>query len=62
MIILSIMSFTPLVIPPGKINQVFCGLPYTLWAGMLVALGMIILTIIGAWVHPDRADAPDEEE
>ena len=54
MIILSVLSFTPLVIPPGKIDPTCYGIPLTLWAGLLIAMAMIVLTIIATLVHPDR--------
>lgn len=52
--LLAIASFTPLVIPTGRVDPMLAGLPLTLWAGILVAAAMVLLTLIGTWVHPGR--------
>ncbi len=51
MITISIMVFTPLVIPKGVYAPMILGLPYTLWMGGLVYLSFLILMIIGVNVH-----------
>ncbi len=53
-ILLSVITFTPLVIRPGQIEPRLFGLPHTLWAGMLVAFGLVLLTLVGSLVHPAR--------
>ncbi len=51
LIILSILVFTPLVIPKGVFTPELFGLPYTLWVGMLVYFFFIMLILIGISVH-----------
>ncbi|MCT4616541.1 MAG: hypothetical protein N4A49_16940 [Marinifilaceae bacterium] len=43
-----IACFTPLVIPTGEYTPSFCGFPKTLWAGSIVSILIIIITIIGS--------------
>ena len=49
---LVIITFTPLVTPPGKFKPFLFGMPYTIWTGIIVSAGLVILTFIGAIVHP----------
>ncbi len=51
MLILIILVFTPLIIPKGKYAPELFHLPYTLWTGIIVYLGMVALTLLGIWVH-----------
>lgn len=55
-ILLSIVAFTPLVIPSEITSPVVLGMPRALWAGLLVSLGLMIITIVGACV----ADSEEE--
>ena len=50
-ILLSILSFTPLVIPVGISKPFFLGMPYTLWVGMLIAFLLVFLVFIGTKVR-----------
>jgi hypothetical protein len=50
-IILSILIFTPLVIPKNEFRPEFIGLPYTLWAGILAYFGYVALIMIGIYAH-----------
>ncbi|NKB39054.1 MAG: hypothetical protein GKR93_18130 [Gammaproteobacteria bacterium] len=61
-VVLSVLTFTPLIIPAGTFEPSLFGVPFTLWAGMLIALAMIILTIIASIVHPDKYDNVNETE
>ncbi len=47
-IVVSVLTFTPLVIPPSQCEPVLLGLPRTLWAGMLVAIVLVGLTALAA--------------
>lgn len=53
-ILLLALSFTPLVIPPGVYTPKLFGIPYTLWTGGLIAIGLVLLTFIGILVHPGK--------
>ena len=59
-VVLWILTLTPVVKPEGVFSPKLMGLPYTLWMSMLVAFLMVLLTYIGSKVHPSRFK--DEEE
>lgn len=45
-LILSVISFTPLVIPYGVSEPYFLGLPRTLWGGILISLSIYIILVL----------------
>lgn len=49
-IALTLLVFSPLVLSVGETAPSFLGMPRTLWSGLLVSLGFIIITIIGSSV------------
>lgn len=49
--VISIIVFTPLVIPKGVYTPELFGMPYTLWVGMVVYFSFLSLVIIGVVVH-----------
>jgi Na+/melibiose symporter-like transporter len=51
-LLLCILTFTPLVMPFGIYKPQLLGFPYTFWMGIVIAIGLVILTFIGARVHP----------
>ena len=53
MVVLSVLTFTPLVIPAGRYEPMLGGVPLTLWAGIFIAVAMVALTYVGTRVHPD---------
>lgn len=59
MVILSIIAFSPLVIPPGKYLPTLFGLPYSLWTGIAITLSMMILTVLAALVVSDLSDGEE---
>lgn len=52
-----IITFSPLVIAPGKINPFLFGLPYTLWMGIILTIALVVITLIGG-----NAITNDEED
>ncbi|HER08441.1 MAG TPA: hypothetical protein ENO20_05975 [Bacteroides sp.] len=48
---LIVITFTPLVIPFGKHTPAVFGFPRTLWTGILISVGLVVLTAIGAILH-----------
>lgn len=52
--ILVILTFTPLVTPAGVYEPMLFNMPYTLWAGILLAILMVLVTYLGTRVHPGR--------
>lgn len=49
--VISIIVFTPLVIPKGVHTPELFGMPYTLWVGMVIYFSFLSLVIIGVVVH-----------
>lgn len=56
-ILIIILTFSPLVIAPGKTTPPLFGMPYTLWVSILTTIALVVLTYLGSKVLPD-----DEEE
>lgn len=48
---LIIITFTPIVIAPGKIDPKFLSMPYTLWVSILITILLVVLTYIGGRLH-----------
>jgi hypothetical protein len=51
-VILTILTFTPAIIPYGQYKPELLGIPYTLWTGILVGMAIVGLTIYGSTVCP----------
>ncbi len=50
-VILIIITFTPLVIAPGKTEPKLFHMPYTLWVSICITIALVILTYIGGLIH-----------
>jgi len=46
-LLIIILTFSPLVIAHGKTDPFLFGLPYTLWVGMVLTIFLVIITLIG---------------
>ena len=55
-VILSCITFTPLVMPYGRHEPTLFNFPYTLWAGLLVAVLLVLLTWLAVRIHPGREE------
>lgn len=53
-VIITALTFTPLVTPSGGHEPTLIGMPYTLWMTIVVTLILLGLTWIGTAVHPGR--------
>ena len=60
-LVLSVLTFTPLVIPEGRHEPMLGGVPLTLWAGVGIAVGLVALTFVGTRVHPDEEPAAHDD-
>lgn len=58
-LLLSALTFTPLVTPVGDATPLVAGIPHTLGAGILVAAGLVLLTYFGARVYPEDEEGRD---
>jgi Na+/melibiose symporter-like transporter len=51
-ILLVILTFTPLVTPIGRHEPALAGMPYTLWVGIVVTIGLVALTYAATLCYP----------
>lgn len=51
-ILLSILTFTPLIVPKNQYRPELLGMPYTLWAGILLMIAYVLNTLVALFVHP----------
>ena len=59
-IILSVISFTPLILPQDVYKPEILGIPYTLWTSFIITLAFVVLTYVGMRLHP--ADKEEEDK
>jgi len=52
-IVIIAITFSPLVIAPGKIHPFLFGLPYTLWMGILLTIALVVITLIAGNALPN---------
>jgi hypothetical protein len=57
-VLLTVITYTPLIIPVGVSKPMVLGVPYTLWTSILITIVLVVLTFIGSRVHPGT----DKEE
>lgn len=50
-LLLIVITFTPVVLSPGKIYPKLFSLPYTLWSGMLITIILVLLTYLASKVQ-----------
>ena len=60
-ILLSILTFTPAVTPIGTYQPMVLGLPYTLWTGILVTIGLVALTYAAGRLFPVERASNDND-
>lgn len=60
-ILLSVITFTPLVTPIGVYRPMFLGLPYTLWTGILVTILLVALTYAAGQLYPVKQSSTDSD-
>jgi hypothetical protein len=60
-LVLVILGYTPLVIPKGIYKPMLFGIPYTLWLDFLLTVILVVLTYIGARVHPGTGEWEEEQ-
>ncbi len=51
-VVLSIVVFSPMVIPPGVYEPSWLGMPLTLGRGLMAAGCFVLLAILGSLVQP----------
>lgn len=58
-VLLSVITFTPLVLPLGTYEPMLFGVPYTLWTGIIVTVALVVLTYGATQVYPPNNDPQD---
>jgi len=56
-VIIIVVTYSPLVLATGRTTPSFLHLPFTLWVTMVLALALVLLTYAGS-----RITSNDEEE
>ncbi len=59
--VIVVLGYTPLMLPEGKYQPMILGIPSTLAIGFLATVLLVVLTYIGAKVHPG-SDGEEEEK
>ncbi|UCH63430.1 MAG: hypothetical protein JSU77_02965 [Fidelibacterota bacterium] len=52
--LLCVLTFTPVVIPSGHFTPFVAGMPRTIWTGILVYIGLVLLTLAANIVYKER--------
>ena len=55
-LLLTVLTFTPLVMPYEVHRPTLFHLPYTLWTGLLVAIVFVCITWLAVHFHPGRKE------
>jgi len=55
-LVLSCITFTPLVMPYGKHEPTLFHFPYTLWTGLIIAILLVLVTYLATQIHPGNEE------
>jgi len=55
-VVLVIAAFSPLVIPSNQIYPKLGGWPYTMWAGTVISILLLILAYLSSLENPDPGE------
>jgi len=58
-VFLTILVFTPLVIPAGIYAPGLFGIPLSLWTSFIITVLLVAITFIGTKVHPGNDEKED---
>jgi hypothetical protein len=58
--VITILGYTPLMIPKGIYKPAILGIPYSLWLSFLLTVLLVLLTYIGSRVHPGGDNGREE--
>ncbi len=45
-LVLTVLTYTPVVLHPGKIDPKLLSMPYTLWTSILITVLLVLLTYL----------------
>ena len=52
-LVLVVVTFTPLILDPGRIHPQFLSMPFTLWASVLITALLVFLTYVASKLQDD---------
>ncbi len=55
-IIIAVLTLSPLVLSEGKHKPELMGMPYILWVGIAISLLLWVITYVGVLFHPGKDD------
>jgi len=55
-ILIILITYSPLVIPSGKYQPTVFHLPYSLWLSILLTILLVIMTYLGGKAIPDKEE------
>jgi multidrug efflux pump subunit AcrB len=47
-VVLAGITFTPLILRPGKMDPEFLSMPFTLWTSMIISMILVVLTYLAS--------------
>jgi hypothetical protein len=50
-LLIVVVTFTPMILNPGKVTPRLLSLPFTLWTGMVAAILLLLLTYLSSRVR-----------
>ena len=56
-LLLVVITFSPIIIPPGEANPHIKGIPYTMWAAFLISILFVFLAYLVSVVNKENTHA-----
>ena len=53
-VILVVITFTPLILAPGKIEPKFLAMPFSLWTSITITIILVLLTFLATRIRNDE--------
>lgn len=57
--VIVVLSFTPVLLEPEKVEPFVVGIPYHLWMSILFSIILVVLTVLGTFVHPGKREVDE---
>ena len=61
-LLLIILTFTPVVTPQGVYEPKLAGLPFTFWMGFVVTTVIVVAAYVGSKYHPLHRDKTTKDD
>ncbi|MCK0148039.1 hypothetical protein MWU78_20500 [Arenibacter sp. F26102] len=55
-----VFGLSPLALPKNTFDPKLFGMPYVLWVNILLSIGLVLLTVLGTFVHPGSINSSEE--